>query len=125
MSRPRATIDLPSGLDLLDLVADFLEQEITPAQADEKLRYRSRVAANLLRIARREFESVEELDVDLDGRAVPQGLIAGAGSLRLLTEDLAAGRKSITDPLIFELATLYVDAKLKIAMPEILSQVDP
>jgi Domain of unknown function (DUF6285) len=125
MSRPRATIDLPSGLDLLDLVADFLEQEITPAQADEKLRYRSRVAANLLRIARREFESVEELDVDLDGRAVPQGLITGAGSLRLLTEDLAAGRKSITDPLIFELATLYVDAKLKIAMPEILSQVDP
>jgi hypothetical protein len=122
MIRPAPVIDSPSCDELLLLVADFLVQELAPAQSDAKLRYRALVAANLLRIARREIDGWSSFEVDTDGRAVVTGLIERAGSLRAFAEDLEHGRRSLTDAETFALASRYVEAKLKIAMPEILNR---
>ena len=118
MTVQRPTIDPPPAHELLLLVAEFLAQELAPAQEDPKLRYRTLVAANLLRIARRELDGIDEFEVDRDGAAVPLGLGAIAGSLREWADDLYQGRKRITDPGVFDVATRYVEAKLKVAVPE-------
>jgi hypothetical protein len=95
------TILSPSALQLLDLVADFLAEELMPAQADTKLRFRTRVAASLLRSARRELEGQGEF---------PMNMV----SLRSLVEDLSQGRRELTDPEIYEMSVRLVEAKLAI-----------
>jgi hypothetical protein len=121
MNVEKATLDPPAALEILPLVAEFLLRELAPAQADAKLRYRTLVAANLLRIAGRELGTLAEFEVDADGRAVPPGLIDAAGSLRAFTDDLSTGRRRLTDPETFALAIQYVEGKLRIADPEALS----
>lgn len=121
MKRRQPTIDAPPAAELLALVAEFLEQELAPAQPDEKLRYRTRVAANLLRIARRELDGIGDLAVDADGRAVPADVLASAGSLQAFADALASGERSLTDPASYALAARCVDAKLAIAIPEALA----
>src|SRR5688572_27143790 len=49
MNERPPTIDPPSAVQLVELVENFLESEAAPGQPDPKLRYRIRVAANLLR----------------------------------------------------------------------------
>jgi Domain of unknown function (DUF6285) len=121
MTANRPTIDPPPALELLALVAEFLGKDVAPAQADPKLRFRVLVAANLLRVASRELEGLDGFVVDRDGYAVPAELVAEAGSLRSFAEDLAAGRRSLTDPQTHRLATRYVEAKLRVAVPEALT----
>ncbi len=122
MTEKRPTIDPPPAAELLLLVAQFLADELAPAQIDGKLRYRALVAANLLRIALRELEHIGELQVDVDGRAVPEGLIAQVGSVQALASDLATGRRSLTDPDTFDLVSRYVETKLQIAEPKALAR---
>jgi len=122
MTIPRPTIDPPACIDLMQLVADFLAKDLAPNQSDAKLRYRTLVAANLLRIALRELAGIEEFAMDADGNAIPPELKAGAGSLRGFAEDLAEERRIITDSATFDLAMRYVEAKLKVAAPEVLTQ---
>ena len=47
--------DRPTAFELLDAVAGFLEHDAA-AQLDARLRFHARVAANALRIVRREWE---------------------------------------------------------------------
>ena len=47
--------DRPTAVELLDAVAGFLEEDAAPA-LDARLRFHARVAANVLRILRREWE---------------------------------------------------------------------
>lgn len=115
-------IDPPGAVQLIELVERFLESEAAPGQPDPKQRYRLRVAANLLKIARREMEQLANLEIDRDGYAVASGLIAAVGSLREFAADLKEGRRSITDPDTFELALRQVEAKLAVASPEVLRQ---
>ena len=122
MTVTRATVDPPEAAELLRLVEEFLEKDLMPAQRDAKQRFRVRVAANLLRIARREAESLPGLETDRNGFAVPRGLIAVAGSLRELAEDLYHGRRSLIDPAVYALVTRHVEAKLRIAAPESLAE---
>ena len=116
-----ATIDPPPAPQLLSLVAEFLTKELMPAQSDEKLRYRTLVAANLLQTARREIEALGDLATDADGYALPRELIEAAGSLRAFAADLDEGRRSITDRAMFELAMRHVEAKLAVADPKALT----
>jgi hypothetical protein len=115
-----ATIDPPTAAELLLLVAEFLTSEIAPAQSDSKLRYRTLVAANLLRIARREWDGLIDLQLDRDGNAVSPELIAAAGSLRMLADDLSAGRRNLTEPETFALVYQHVENKIRIGVPEML-----
>jgi hypothetical protein len=96
-----ATILSPSALQLLDLVADFLSEELMPAQLDTKLRFRTRVAASLLRSARRELDAQEQFPMD-------------GASVRSLVEDLRQDRCKLTDPDIYEMSVRLVAAKLAI-----------
>jgi Domain of unknown function (DUF6285) len=50
--------DLPTAVDLLGVVALFLENEIVPV-TEGSHRFRTRVAANLMRIIAREFQQEE------------------------------------------------------------------
>jgi hypothetical protein len=47
--------DRPTAAELAEAVREFLEQEILPALEDDRLRFRTRVAANALAIACREL----------------------------------------------------------------------
>lgn len=95
------TILSPSALQLLDLVAAFLAEELMPAQVDTKLRFRTRVAASLVRSARRELAEQGQFPMDM-------------ASLRSLVEDLSQGRRELTDPDTYEMAVRLVEAKLAI-----------
>jgi hypothetical protein len=93
----------PSALQVLDLVARFLSEELMPAQTDVKLRFRTRVAASLLDSARREFLAQEQFPMD-------------AVSQQLLAEDLRQGRSVLTDPAIYEMSVRLVEARLAIVI---------
>jgi len=122
MNDAASKIDPPNAMQLFELVENFLELEAAAGQPDPKLRYRIRVAANLLRIARREMAQLSALEIDRDGNAVAPGLIAAVGSLREFATDLKEGRRSLTDPETFGLALRQVEAKLAVASPEVLRQ---
>lgn len=47
--------DRPTAIELIAAVHQFLEQELLPAQEDQRLRFRTRVAANALAILQREL----------------------------------------------------------------------
>jgi hypothetical protein len=47
--------DRPTGIELIDAVAQFLGDEVIPVITDPRLRYRLLIAANVLKIVRREL----------------------------------------------------------------------
>jgi hypothetical protein len=113
MSEP-ATILSPSAVHVLDLVVAFLEQELLPAQSDAGLRLRTRVAANLLRSAQREFAMLECLEIDANGHALPREMVEAGHTLRSLAADLLQGRQTLIDAKVYDLALRLVEAKLAI-----------
>ena len=52
--------DRPTAAELVEATREYLEAEILPALDDQRLRFRTLVAINALRIAQRELESTEE-----------------------------------------------------------------
>ena len=48
--------DHPTSLELVHAVAQFLNAELTPTLTDPRLKFRARVAANVLQIVAREME---------------------------------------------------------------------
>jgi hypothetical protein len=120
VTEPASAIDPPGAHELIALVEAFLTSELMPALADERLRYRARVAANLLRIANREIATLPTLAVDPNGRAVPHELLAGADSVHALTLALSDGRRSITDLATYALLVRYIESKLRVAVPDAL-----
>ena len=62
--------DRPDLKELIDSVRRFLEEEIVPAVGDQRLRFRARVAANVLAVAARERQLEEGLLMDERRRLV-------------------------------------------------------
>jgi len=60
MTTPTPPHDVPSALDLLDAVREFLERDVVPA-TEGRLRFHARVAANVVSMAMRELELGPEL----------------------------------------------------------------
>jgi Domain of unknown function (DUF6285) len=79
--------DRPTAPELLEAIAGFLELDAAP-QLDARLRFHARVAVNLLRILRREWE----LDPAQRGRrrALLAGLLGHDGEPEALWAELAA-----------------------------------
>ena len=112
--------DRPTSWELLDAVAELLEETLMPA-TEGGVRHQARVAANICRIVQREIAS----GADLDGRegellaAVLGQSAAGAGSLALnqeLEDRLLAGEPELEGrawPALLEI----VRGKLAIAKP--------
>jgi Domain of unknown function (DUF6285) len=117
----KGIVEPPSGMELVGLVADFLEQDVYPAQDDMRLRLRVRIASNALRLVERELQRADTMEIDEDGYAVTSAVIAKAGSLRSLTSKLRDGELSLLEPETYELVRAHVEAKLRIAAPEILT----
>jgi hypothetical protein len=78
--------DRPSAAELLDAVAGFLEEDAAP-RLDARLRFHARVAANLLRVLRREWE-LGPAQADRQ-RALLAGLLGHDGEPRELWAELA------------------------------------
>jgi hypothetical protein len=106
----------PSALDLLQCVAGFLEQDLLPAQTDSKLRFRVRIAADLLKSASRELTGSDQLARDAEGFAVPRAMLERGESLHGLLADLRSDRRSLADEDVYEAALQLVRAKLAIVM---------
>jgi len=106
----------PSALDLLQWVAAFLEQDLLPAQTDSKLRFRVRIAADLLKSASRELTGSDQLAGDSEGFAVPPAMLERGETLQSLLADLRADRRSVSDEDVYEAALQLVRAKLAIVM---------
>jgi hypothetical protein len=51
--------DRPNASELVEAAREFLEQEVLPTLADQRLRFRALVAINALGIAQRELDSEE------------------------------------------------------------------
>ena len=86
--------DRPSAAGLVEATREFLEREILPTLADDRLRFRTLVAINALSIAQRELESGED-EVLTEDEAVRlarriRGGDVPAGTLALLKRDVAA-----------------------------------
>jgi hypothetical protein len=85
--------DRPTAAELVAAARDFLEQEVLPTLEDERLRFRTRVAANALAIACRELDahSGELADEELSelARRIRTGDVA-PGTLDLLKRHVAA-----------------------------------
>jgi hypothetical protein len=96
--------DRPTAAELVAAARDFLEQELVPALDDERLRFRTRVAANALAIAGRELgASAGELG-DEELRELARRIRAGdvpPGTLDLLRRHVAA-RLAIASPRFLE-----------------------
>jgi hypothetical protein len=56
--------DRPTAIELIAAVKHFLEQEVLPVQADQRLRFRTLVAANALSIVQRELNAGSALAED-------------------------------------------------------------
>lgn len=122
MTDTGTTVDPPSPPELLALVERFLLDDLLPALADDRLRFQTRVAANLLRMVAREIEVRRTLAQDQDGRLMPLEMLESFGSVRALTDSLAAGQRSVTDAELNAALQRYVAMKLRIAAPEVLEK---
>jgi hypothetical protein len=78
--------DRPTAAELLDAVAGFLEEEAAP-RLDARLRFHARVAANVLRVLRREWELGPEQTERQ--RALLAGLLGHDGEPEELWAELA------------------------------------
>jgi len=113
-------VEPPAASALLELVARFLEEEIGPQLEDDKLRFRTRVAANLLRIARREHNAQDAFVSDVDGYQLTPDLLRLGGSLKSLGDALLKGEKDLMQPELFAAVERYVEAKVRITAPSLL-----
>lgn len=125
MSAKHSVVEPPPATELIGLVAAFLRQDIVPAIADAKLRYRARAAEHLLRLALRELEQPGDLRADEDGFLVTSRILEQFGSLKQLTDRLYAGALDVASPDILALLEAFVIEKLRIAAPEITGSGDP
>lgn len=119
MTEVHGIVEPPVAEDLIAIVEAFLHQDVIPALADPKLRYRVRAAEHLLGLARRELERGTSLERDEDGYLVTRELIASFGSLERLNGRLTSGELDVVSPSLLSLLEDYVVEKLRIAAPEL------
>ena len=98
--------DRPTAAELVEATREFLEREVLPAAADERLRFRTLVAINALGIAQRELESGEEDELSDE-------------QLAELARRIRAG--DVPDDAV-ALLKRHVAAKLRIANPRYLDR---
>jgi hypothetical protein len=87
-------MDRPTASELVEATREFLEHEVLPTLADQRLRFRTLVAINALGIAQRELDSAEEEMLSVEEAAeLARRIRAGdvpEGALALLEREVAA-----------------------------------
>ena len=94
------THDRPTPRELVEAVREFVERELLPTIADQRLRFRALVALNALGIAERQLEEQPEPEPDWEL------------ARRIRAGDVPADA--------FERAKADVEAKLRVANPKYL-----
>jgi hypothetical protein len=128
--------DRPTAAELIAAARHFLETELLPTLADARLRFQTLVAANVLSIAEREFQTEEEQlleewhwlasQLHEDGEPPPR-LAALRQSVRDLNRRLCheIGTGAYDEPAAFtEVAAhlrQFVERKLAVANPRYLA----
>ncbi|MEE2776695.1 MAG: DUF6285 domain-containing protein [Acidobacteriota bacterium] len=111
--------DRPSAWELLDAVAELLEETLMPA-TEGGVRHQARVAANLCRIVQRELESGAELEAreaELIAEALGEDEAIGATELgRQLSERLLSGDEDL-ERRAWPALVKIVRGKLSISKP--------
>lgn len=123
--------DPPSQEQLIEAIAAHLQGELLEAVADRGLRFRTLIAANLLRILQRERElGPQQAEREQQRLAQLLGVDAGAAPLPELTQQLharvAAGDFDHDPPRARLMAHLKATAveKLRIANPRFLERLE-
>lgn len=126
--------DRPSGIELLEAAADFIERDIVPT-TDGRRQFQARVAANVMRIVAREIALEEEqLNQELRALALLLGILApqtptlaqarqAARALnQQLSERIRAGEadEGPQRERAFQVVRAIVEEKLKVANPRYL-----
>jgi hypothetical protein len=130
--------DRPSAAELVAAVQHFLEAEILPLQTDQRIRFRTRVAANALAILQRELragptlieEEVDRLRALLDHSPPPARSTETAddASVTALRREIARRIRSgdaDDDPwrgAVFATTLASVRAKLLVSNPKLLER---
>jgi hypothetical protein len=87
-------MDRPTASELVEATREFLEHEVLPTLADQRLRFRTLVAINALGIAQRELDSAEGEVLSVEEAAeLARRIRAGdvpEGALALLEREVAA-----------------------------------
>lgn len=112
----RTVVEPPDARQLLRRVAAFLREDLYPAQTDDRLRFRTLVAANAVSIAEREIFA-DGHPVDPDGYVITDEILAAAGSLSAYSALFRSGDLRITDPDTYETLRRYVEMKLAVGAP--------
>jgi hypothetical protein len=97
--------DRPTATELVEATREFLENEILPTLADQRLRFRTLVAINALGIAQRELESGEEMLSEAELAELARAIRAG----------------DVPDDALERLRD-HVAAKLRVASPRYLER---
>ena len=98
--------DRPTAAELVEATREYLEAEILPALADQRLRFRTLVAINALGIAQRERDTTEE--------EVLSSEEAAALARRIRAGEIPEGA--------LELLERHVAQKLRVASPRYLER---
>jgi hypothetical protein len=97
--------DRPTALELIEAVTEFLSTEALPAATDHRLKFRTLVALNALRIAARELQAsnkllLEPAEVSELARRIRAGDVPD-DALPLLKEHVAA-KLRVSNPACLE-----------------------
>ncbi len=104
--------DRPDLKELLECVRDFLQNEAVPRTSDPHLRFRVRIAANVLAIGAREIELEEELLREERRRLLelyPEA--GGAAPAPAAVPELRRAVKSLTEKLARDLRSGKIAAE--------------
>lgn len=116
--------DRPTATELVEAVAEFLAQEVAPAAADHRLKFRALVAVNALGIALRELEASNSLLLAREqpgdpARQPSNSLLLSDEQARELARQIRAGE---APEGTHELLKEHVAAKLRVSNPAYLER---
>lgn len=127
--------DRPTAQELLEAVRDFISNEMLPVLTDPRLRFRTRVAGNLLHMLRRELalepallraEWQRMVELLGDGAVPPQGTLELTGGIKARNRALCALIRAGKAPQgSLAAVTEAVRAKLEVANPRYLDGFEP
>jgi hypothetical protein len=113
VSTPTPPNDVPSAIDLLGAVEDFLRDSVLP-QASDDIRFYVRVSANILAVVQRELAGG---DVRAAAYRADLDTLGATGEADLATR-IRSGALDWQDPHLLDVVRRTVRAKLEVARPD-------
>lgn len=110
----RGYLEHPDANEIVRRVSRFLDEEVYGAVTDQRVNYRVKVAANLLRLVEREL-AVQGAAVDATGHLTTPRIVDEYGGIEALAELLATGRRSVVEREVYDDLLAHVALKTDVA----------